>query len=326
MNPDGENIKVGVEISINAVFRINFVGLQSYAKPFTLRLPSTLGKEANVEIDFDRTIGSVLLRGIIISHEQFEWLKNSAREVHGNEYPEVFSSTYNVILSELDRLSKLALEYVKFFVGREELADNATSSMRVLEWSEDGSQFYSLPTLLTARGEIRSQISLTPEIISSLQEGIDKGISPFIAMLHLYRAIQESNPRFKWIDATIAAELAVKEALIRKNPALADIIIELPSPPLGTLYGAILEKYCGAQSPQRAKLIKGAEKRNKLVHRPEETVITEGEAQDYVTNVMQAIHHLYSLLYPDWEVVKRLNELPHFLHVDPPKRQKVKKK
>ena len=108
-------------------------------------------------IDFDRTIGPVHLKRILISNEQCEWLNNGIRAMYGNEYPEIFSGTYNVIRLELDRLARTALEYVKYFVGKDELADDSTSSIRTLEWSEDGNQFYSLPTSLSVLAQIRSQ-------------------------------------------------------------------------------------------------------------------------------------------------------------------------
>jgi hypothetical protein len=58
------------------------------------------------------------------------------------------------------------------------------------------------------------------------------------AFRHLHRAENErDDPRHAWIDATIAAELAIKEFFILYKPELAPFVLEVPSPPLSKLYG-----------------------------------------------------------------------------------------
>ena len=107
-----------------------------------------------------------------------------------------------------------------------------------------------------------------------------------------------------WIDSTIAAELAIKEFLIRYRPDWKTLLIELPSPPIHKLYGPVLESLAGEKSPVLKELQKGSEIRNRLIHRAGESVSRE-EANEYFMNVETAIFHLLALLYPDDELVKR---------------------
>jgi hypothetical protein len=296
-------------IFIKGIFKINFVNPNFNPNPFTLKIPSPFGKFAYVDIDYDHGAGSVHLTEVPATAETLAWLDSTGSEIYQNHYPEVFSSFHQNISKELESAARFALEYLKYFAGRDEIADEVASKINHFEFSVDGDKFLPIPTLFGGSVIMKTQISITPQVAEELQEGINNGFTPFLAMRHLYRAMQESNPRFKWIDATIAAELAVKEALIRKRPDLEKLIVEMPSPPLDKLYGSILEEYMGSESPFKKKIKQGAEKRNHLVHRPREAIVTKIEANDYVNDVRRAIHHLYGLLYPEWGVIKRLIEI-----------------
>ncbi len=74
----------------------------------------------------------------------------------------------------------------------------------------------------------------------------------------------------------------------------------------------MLETYLGERSPHRNALIEGAERRNKLIHRSEEEPVTLAQAAEYVQTAMQAIHHLYARLYPEWQGNEALNLIQHY--------------
>lgn len=142
-----------------------------------------------------------------------------------------------------------------------------------------------------------------------VQSALDAKIEPLLAMRHLHRAKNEPHPHHKWIDATIAAELAVKEILIRKRPFLAEILLEVPSPPLSKLYGKLSDHYLGARSPYVSKLQDGQTIRNELVHRPASKKIDAQKANDYVEMVSDAIFHLLSLVHPEDMLIR--NSAPY---------------
>jgi len=51
-----------------------------------------------------------------------------------------------------------------------------------------------------------------------IEDFLSKGKEPLLALTFLQHAIGENNPKYKWINATIAAELAIKEFLISLMP------------------------------------------------------------------------------------------------------------
>ena len=151
---------------------------------------------------------------------------------------------------------------------------------------------------------LRSSTPLNDRTRPFVQGSLESGIEPLVAMRHLHRAVLESEPHHKWIDATIAAELAVKEVLCRAAPEIEPILLEVPSPPLDKLYGSLLKRYLGKESPFRKQLKNGQEVRNQLVHKPGQKTVNTAEASDYVDSVEQAVFHLLSLLYPEDKLIK----------------------
>jgi hypothetical protein len=153
-----------------------------------------------------------------------------------------------------------------------------------------------LPINIIATGaRLRPRYSLDAEWKDHIQAIFDLHEEPLIAFEHLHEARRHRGTRFTWIEATIAAELAIKEALARLEPRLTPVLLEVPAPPLYKLYGVILENVAGEKSPYVGQLQKGAEMRNRLVHRPEAIRLDPQEVVDYVAVVDRAIWHLVGL-------------------------------
>jgi hypothetical protein len=139
-----------------------------------------------------------------------------------------------------------------------------------------------------------------------VQHYVESKFEPLFALRHLHRAKREHNPRYKWLDATIAAELAIKEFLMikSKEPTVMALLLHMPSPPLAILYGSILQALTGQKSPRLDAIDKGNATRNKLIHRPVECQITSHDAEQYVQDIEIAIYHLLSLLCPNDPVIQ----------------------
>jgi hypothetical protein len=196
---------------------------------------------------------------------------------------------------------------LKFYFGEYLLNENPASGKEPDTWSANGVDWNRMPEGLTGTFSIGRKVPEFDELAkSSIQELINTGTELLpIAMRHLHRAKREANPRYRWIDATIAAELGIKEFLIRIRPEIETLILEAPSPPLPKMYGSILKSFVNEESPMKSKLDKGAQRRNKLIHRPEVHALTRDEAEEYVDQVELAILHLLTLLYPNDEFLKR---------------------
>lgn len=197
---------------------------------------------------------------------------------------------------DISEATRKILYLMKYCFYNVEL-DERLFSVRSISWSTDKSKWKPLPMMVTTSMDVCNTVCFRENTARAIQSYVDDGFQPFFALRHLHRAKKETNPRHKWIDATIAAELAVKEFLVRVKPNIRTLVMEVPSPPMGKMYGEILESFVNQRSPKLKELIKGAEIRNKLIHRPEDTHIDEQQANKYVQDVQIAIYHLLTLLY-----------------------------
>ena len=163
------------------------------------------------------------------------------------------------------------------------------------QWSYDGETWQPISRKVYATISAYQLGTLDKRWQKIVQKWLEDGEEPLLAMQHLYEAHKSDGLRFKWVEATIAAELAIKEMLIRMEPKLETLLTEVPSPPLKKLYGSVLEAVTGEKSPHRNELDKGAERRNKIVHQPKAEHLDTQEVFDYVSMVGEAISHLVEL-------------------------------
>ena len=274
---------------------------------------ATSNAGAPVEVTLDPQTGRV--HGVShrhVSDALVEYLSRVAT-IHVSHFPADIASEVHALKESLSEAAKQVVELFKYFLGKTAIQDDVISEWTDVHWSFDGNEFRIFPTVPTISSSGVSGLPLSKHVGEQLQEAMSNGYRPLVGERHLYRAIQEPVPRFKWIDATMAAELCVKEALVRKNPQLEALMLHMPSPPLTKLYGEILKIYMGEKSPYVKELDAGMSRRNKLVHRPEGEVVTIDMANTYIRNVTDAIHHLYGLLYPGWELTKSLK----MIHIIP---------
>jgi hypothetical protein len=231
-----------------------------------------------------------------VSAELYAWLVSCTVSV--NSYlPELAS-----ILASLDGGARRVVEAIKYFLIRPDILDNALGMAANFTWTEGDGEEKFVP--IPPESWTSAMVTFSSGGSAAMQDGLDKGYRPLIGMRHLFRAMQEPEPRFRWIDITIALELAIKEALIRKHPEIELLILEMPSPPLTKLYDKIMMHYLGEKSPYLAAIKTGMETRNKLLHRPDGVLITDTQAADYLRDAHRAINHVFKLLYPEWSVAQ----------------------
>ena len=173
-----------------------------------------------------------------------------------------------------------------------------------LEWSQDCLQWRQLPLHKGSCAISDHAVGiLDNRLFSRVQALLDVGEQPLLAYKHLYHAERSDGLRFKWIEATTAAELAIKEVLARLKPSIRPILMALPSPPIrklygtkmGKLYGTTLEAYANERSPYVGDLDKGATIRNQLIHQPEDIPLDHQKVLNYIATVRYAIRHLLEL-------------------------------
>lgn len=231
-----------------------------------------------------------------VSIELFEWVRTCPAVV--KSYPVDLA----VILANLDGAARRVIEAMKYFLIRPDIQDNAIGMAGNFTWTDEAGEPRQLP--IPGGSWMSSSVTYSTGGASAMQEGFDKDYRPLIGMRHLFRAMQETEPRFRWIDITIALELSIKEALIRKRPDMEMLILEMPSPPLTKLYGSIMEHYLGQRTPYSKVIDEGVQIRNKLLHRPDGVEISTEKASEYLRDAHKAINHVFLLLYPDWKIAQ----------------------
>lgn len=172
------------------------------------------------------------------------------------------------------------------------------------EWSLGDNQWFSIPWGLSMNVGLSSLGNLNAITAKSLQELLSENEEALVATSYLHQARNSMNRRYQWIYATMAAELAIKEILVRIEPKLQVILGTLPSPPLNKLYGDVLESVAGVRSTGLSTLQNGAQKRNQLVHNPKSPTPTFNEVNEYIDFIEDRIRWLLE----KWREIKRVEK------------------
>jgi hypothetical protein len=225
-------------------------------------------------------------------------------------HSEQLEQRYRERLSEIHGILRAAAErflrVIKFYLDEVQVSETELRNMFRWEWSVTGNDWQFGPMRIRAGGcEVLSLPGYHGELTARVTAAVAGEDPPVLihAMRHLHRAKREREPRHRWIDATIAAELGIKEFLAAYKPELESLLLEVPSPPLRKLYGAVLESYAGKRSPKLKEIANGGEMRNLLVHKPSIQEIGSEEADAYVKDVEIALLHLLTLLYPEDDLI-----------------------
>ena len=261
------------------------------------------GLTAVISINYETKEIITSIQNITVPDDFVEVIKNLDHQDF-EKIPEHLQEEVNFISKSLSGATKRVVSLIKYYlrhVGISELLFSVKST----KWQTDGCSSFYLPSSLSVSISCLSSEPLRSNTIANIQTSIDQDLEPIIAMRHLHRAKKENIAHHKWIDATIAAELAVKEVLVTIKPDLETLLMEMPSPPLAKLYGSILEEYLGERSPYLKYIREGVEVRNRLIHKPYAEHIDAQTANDYVAHIEGAIFHLLTKAYPDNVLILR---------------------
>jgi len=181
-------------------------------------------------------------------------------------------------------------------------------------WSSDKEEWSDYTEIrMIPRGGFLTYRTFNKKNVSEIQKKLSNNVEPFTALQFLHKAIRESEPRYKLINAAIAAETAIKEFFLIKEEKIGKILLRLPSPPLAKMYGDIL-KDCGLEKYPKVNEIRMlSEIRNQLIHKPSNfeikldkktLIMDEKMANKYIDIVKDAIEFLASLLPEPYHFLK----------------------
>lgn len=185
-------------------------------------------------------------------------------------------------------------------LNRYMISDDLIGNLR-FEWSLVDNKWHPIPRGLKIFGDVSSFGNLNDRNAETIQRLLSENEDALISIGFLHEAINSPNRRYKWIYATIAAELAIKEIIARIEPKLQVILTTLPSPPVNRLYGAVLESVAGVKSEGLGELQRGAEIRNQLLHSPEGKVPSLDEVHEYIHFIEGRINWILN----EWRKIKR---------------------
>jgi len=252
---------------------------------------------AQVSVSYGTNEIVTVINDLDVSDGFVESIK-SIKRFDFDSVPEKLRKETSLISQYLVTATKRVISLIKYYL-RHLYISESLFSIKEVKWGGSINDLYDLPSSLSSSLSIISSEPLRDNTINNIQSALNNKIEPLIAMRHLHRARMENIAHHKWIDATIAAELAVKEVLSKVCPELELLLMEMPSPPLSKLYGSILENYLGERSPYLKQIRNGVEVRNRLIHKPYAEQIDQQEANDYVAYIEAAIFHLLYKLYPN---------------------------
>lgn len=260
---------------------------------------------ATVKLQPERQMICVFLPDVTVSAELLDWITPNSSHNAG-QYPEAVNEEVDTLRREADSIARTVADGFKFFLGRTTIDDDTLDVWQNVLWSQLNRVPQSFPVPPTGQLHMTSVLGLDAFAQSGLQEAFDKGYEPLMGERHLFRAYQETVARFRWIDATIAAELSIKEALIRKRPSLYKELMSSRVEGWTSLYKEKMKEVFGEESPYYPAIKKGATRRNKLIHSTRGSDVSDAEASEYLHQVMMAIRNLYKLLYPDWQLAESI--------------------
>lgn len=268
------------------------------------------GQVFDVSILDKETVVQVVASDYTVTDELLIWLRSEPEKRAPAAYPEGLKAELLGAALALEQAARLVADSVRYFLFRTGVLDGSVGRAKRWVWHDGASEPRDIPLPASLSIVVGRHFLLNEERAKALEEGLGSGFTPLAGMRHLFRAIQEEEPRFRCIDAVIALELCVKEALTRKCPALESLLTHVPSPPLDKLYGPILEQHFGAPSwlPKR-KIQAMVTTRNHLVHRPQGTMISAEDAAQIVSDAVSAIYDLVIKLYPNWSISQLLSNV-----------------
>lgn len=209
---------------------------------------------------------------------------------------ELHKTTSPIVESMRQLVGLLKQEHSRFDIS-DELIGNLG-----IEWSLGNNEWHPTPRGLVMYLTTYGLGNVNDSTAINLQELLSENEQALLATSYLHQAMKARSSRYQWIYATIAAELAIKEILVRIEPKLEVILRTLPSPPLNKLYGDVLESVAGVKSEGLKRLQEGAERRNRLLHSlGDDAPLSVDEAHEYVHFISQRIDWLLD----QWRKIKR---------------------
>lgn len=139
-------------------------------------------------------------------------------------------------------------------------------------------------------------LTISEENINEIFKNYNKNGETLYAFKVLNKSRQQEDLNLRVAEIAVAAELGIKEFYCKKIPTLMVILTSIQSPPIADLYGKIFKSYFDDEFPNKNKIKKLIERRNKIVHSHNELEINHSEVSGYDEMVQESLSILQELL------------------------------
>jgi hypothetical protein len=292
------SIKKGKNMSTNAVTRsIVLKGVYIPIGDVSIRVSnaqSEFGTYKGNTIHFTTDSNSLTAkRNWQVTDEEFGYIRNTDPKKPRNEKLEA------VLLEQYNDVREF-LAYIQAFDSIFKL-DPQLRMRFSFEWTDDLKNYYPVHVQFSTSWMGASLLNVVPDnFLGELSKFITTGLPLYKAFRYLYQAYSEDDTRFKWINGTIAAEIAVKEFIGSFDEKLELLLLYMPSPPIDKMYKDIVKEFTGLELETKRKVLQdGANKRNDLVHKHKSVAPGLKETNIYLHQIEVAIFELYKAKYPD---------------------------
>ncbi|PGM84729.1 zinc chelation protein SecC [Bacillus cereus] len=245
-----------------------------------------------------RKVSNRVVKALLEEHADF----NSMEKTVADDVIMIIKDLWSPLSSAIDDLMNWI--HLVLFINHNGRITNAKTD----KFSIDQETWKKGPSDLEAHISFSQPYTLTQERKDYIQGQLNNERLPFIAFKYLIQAKNEDESEIKWINATIAAELAIKEFYMNYDEKFSFILLEMPSPPLYKMYGKMLESITGKKCTKLKSIQKGVEIRNSLVHSPSEQKLSTPQVNQYISDVETSIFELLDILEQDKKFVDDFKE------------------
>ncbi|PEM43972.1 zinc chelation protein SecC [Bacillus toyonensis] len=245
-----------------------------------------------------RKVSNRVVKTLLEEHANFNYMEKTVAD----DVIMIIKDLWLSLSSAIDDLINWI--HLVLFINHNDRITNAKTN----KFSIDQETWKEGPSDLEAHISFSQPYNLTQERKDYIQGQLNNERLPFIAFKYLIKAKNEDELEIKWINATIAAELAIKEFYMNYDEKFSLILLEMPSPPLYKMYGKILESITGKKCTKLKSIQKGVEVRNSLVHSPSAQELSTPQVNQYISDVETSIFELLDILGKDKKFVDDFNE------------------
>ncbi|OAH29142.1 hypothetical protein [Serratia marcescens] len=273
--------------------------------------PIVIDIPASENVDFNTTMTFAgdqitIEREVSYSEETIKILEAADKDIDKSiERGEYLTKWYDLVYTS-NAKDEISSSMREFYPLAQNLVNEAFTCLNAnLPFVDDGVKIYVTDdhsNVIEIEPPIHLNISrgitltISEENINEIFKNYNKNGETLYAFKVLNKSRQQEDLNLRVAEIAVAAELGIKEFYCKKIPALMVILTSIQSPPIADLYGKIFKSYFHDEFPNKNKIKKLIERRNKIVHSHSALEINHNEVSVFDEMVQESLSILQELL------------------------------